>query len=679
MDRRLFIKGAAASAGSFTFGPSLFDGGRARAQSVQTDGSVHGARPNILVIKVDELRFPSVFPPGINGVDDFLKQFMPNVYQLWQNGVKFTSHYTAACACTPARGTIITGLYSQQSWLVQTVTAAPGAPASLQPWLNPAYPTYGKLLRRVGYQTPYIGKWHVSIPRKNTPRLDEYGFDGLTWPDPTGANLQGTVGDETNTYTPLPDINPGLQEPAPYLNDKDIANQGVQWLRQNGADGTAPWCLTVSFVNPHDKEFFWAGTEFQTYNQLFNSQSAYQPFTYYSYNDQNPSLNTPPLVPWDQDLLKSPPSLGYPAVPPNWELADQLKANKPSTQSFARLFSEAVWGGVTDDPAQQGFTIAQYPSDPNNNPICKSYGQLVGLLGVGKAPYTYWQRSLDSYTQIMTVVDGVIGQVMGAFSELPMSVQQNTVIVFMSDHGEYAGAHGFLSGKVGSLYDEAFHVPLIVVDPSGRFTADIEPPRQGLTSSVDVLPLLVSLGHGGGRSWLRGNLGQIYAERHDLLPMLRSSQAPGRDYVLLATDESVPAYLNFNSSPSHLVGVRTQELKFGLYAHWQGNTAQIVNDQTLESELYDYSTAAGQAELDNLGNTNDPRIQALKQSLLGNLIPDVLRAPLPGALRVAQTASRVAYLAYDALLQNLQNNSCGGNGPSGTGDLPAQLPFGKDF
>ena len=33
MDRRLFIKGAAASAGSFTFGPGLFDGGRARAQA----------------------------------------------------------------------------------------------------------------------------------------------------------------------------------------------------------------------------------------------------------------------------------------------------------------------------------------------------------------------------------------------------------------------------------------------------------------------------------------------------------------------------------------------------------------------------------------------------------------------------------------------------------------------
>jgi uncharacterized sulfatase len=298
---------------------------------------------------------------------------------------------------------------------------------------------------------------------------------------------------------------------------------------------------------------------------------------------------------------------------------------------------------------------------------------------VGKAPYTYWQRSMDSYTQIMGVVDGAIGQVMGAFTQLPISVQQNTVIVFMSDHGEYSSAHGFVSGKVGSLYDEAFHVPLIVVDPSGRFTSDIGSPRQGLTSSVDVLPLLVSLGHGGGRGWLRGALGQIYAERHDLLPMLRSSQEAGRDYVLFATDESALGYYNFSNAPAHLVGMRTQDMKFGLYANWQGSTAQIVNDDTLETEFYDYSTAAGQAELDNISKSNpsDPRIPALEQSLLGNLIPNVLRAPLPGPLGAAQTVSQAAYLAYDALLRNVRNNSCGTS--SSTQDLAALLPFGRDF
>jgi hypothetical protein len=160
---------------------------------------------------------------------------------------------------------------------------------------------------------------------------------------------------------------------------------------------------------------------------------------------------------------------------------------------------------------------------------------------------------------------------------------------------------------------------------------------------------------------------------------IRSSQAPGRDYVLLATDESAPGYYNFNNAPLHIVSVRTQDLKFGLYANWRGPTAQIADDGTLETELYDYSTAAGQAELDNISTSNpsDPRIPALEQVLLGNLIPNVLRAPLRGLLGAAQTASRAAYLAYDALLRNIPNNSCSTS--SSTGDLLALLPFGKDF
>jgi hypothetical protein len=86
--------------------------------------------------------------------------------------------------------------------------------------------------------------------------------------------------------------------------------------------------------------------------------------------------------------------------------------------------------------------------------------------------------------------------------------------VFASDHGEYAGAPGFVSGKVGSEYEEAYHLPLIAVDPTGRFNGDIDTPRDGLTSSVDILNLLVSLGHNGSQSWITPNLEQPYASRH---------------------------------------------------------------------------------------------------------------------------------------------------------------------
>jgi len=88
-------------------------------------------RPNILFIIVDELRYWRVFPEGINNVGKFLHQFMPNTYRrLWVPGVKFAGHYTAGVACTPARGTLITGRYTQQNWELATILdSAPPTPA----------------------------------------------------------------------------------------------------------------------------------------------------------------------------------------------------------------------------------------------------------------------------------------------------------------------------------------------------------------------------------------------------------------------------------------------------------------------------------------------------------------------------------------------------------------------
>src|SRR5215475_14995866 len=179
---------------------------------------------------------------------------------LWVPGVKFAGHYTAGTACTPARGTLVTGLYTQQSWLLATILDSPTTTVSEQPVLNRAYPTYGKVLQQAGYQTPYIGKWHLSIPHRDpmNEALTAYGFEGMTEPDPVGNNLEGTIGN--------------LAEQAGFISDSQIASQAVNWLQER-QPGEAPWCLTVGFINPHDKEFFPAGTEFQTFTNLFSSPS----------------------------------------------------------------------------------------------------------------------------------------------------------------------------------------------------------------------------------------------------------------------------------------------------------------------------------------------------------------------------------------------------------------------
>jgi len=598
MDRRDFIKKTSAG----TLGLALSGPLGANAHRAETG-------PNILFVVVDEMRFPSVFPAGVKDAGQFLKRFMPNTYRLWQNGVKFAKHFTAASACTPSRGVLITGLYSQQTWMMQTLTNGPNSKVSIPPVLDPVFPTYGKLLREAGYQTPYFGKWHLSLLHTDRA-LNRYGFGTNTLPDPTGANLQGTVGDPSHNL----------------LNDADIAAQAATWLSARQA-GEQPWCCTVSFQNPHDHEFFWAGTEFQTYNNLFDSQSTYQPYNFYSTNN---GTDYPPVVSWDDDILKSPPSFGYPTLPPNWESAATVAANKPSTQILARDFLGFVWGGVSDDPNQTQFSIAPYPG--------------VDGYGIGLAPFSYWQRSLDSYTQILGIVDQQIGTVLNA---LPPDVASNTVVVLTSDHGDYAGAHGLVANKVCTAYDEAYNVPLIVSDPTGRFTGDIHHVREELTSSVDLFGLLVSLGHNGSTSWLTGKYAQIYGSRHDMIPMLKSASAPGRPYTLLVTDELTLGNYIFNDAPLHIIGVRTKDVKFATYAQWYPLTGKI-RPKSMQFEFYDYATEGGRLELDN--NVKDPRLPQMLKQLHFDILPNELRAPLPGALSYAQARAEEQYVTFAQLI-----------------------------
>jgi hypothetical protein len=158
----------------------LFDGGCTRVQSMQVDGSVQGARPNILIIKVDKLRFPSVFPPEhrrrrrlpqavhvprLSALAEWREVHGPLHCGLHLHAPARHHRYRPALAAELARPDRYRR--SQRPGLLAPL-AKPGLP---DVWQAPAP---GRITNALHWQMARF------CPSKDDPRLDEYGFDGRT-------------------------------------------------------------------------------------------------------------------------------------------------------------------------------------------------------------------------------------------------------------------------------------------------------------------------------------------------------------------------------------------------------------------------------------------------------------------------------------------------------------------
>lgn len=111
------------------------------------------ARPNVVLIMTDDMGYADV---GSYGALDIRT---PNIDSLARDGVKLTDFYANAMSCTPTRAGLISGRYQQRYGLELALQHAGtrdqdrGLPA-----LNHSLPL---LLKRNGYATALIGKWHL--------------------------------------------------------------------------------------------------------------------------------------------------------------------------------------------------------------------------------------------------------------------------------------------------------------------------------------------------------------------------------------------------------------------------------------------------------------------------------------------------------------------------------------
>ncbi len=138
-------------------------------------------RPNILIIIADDQGYPDL------GCISSKPILTPHLDRLAREGVRGTNFYVTWPACTPSRGSLLTGRYPQRNGLYDMVRndmvnyqhqytpEEYAVSPEMTLGLDPREITLGDVLRSAGYATGVVGKWDMGQARRYLPL--QRGFD----------------------------------------------------------------------------------------------------------------------------------------------------------------------------------------------------------------------------------------------------------------------------------------------------------------------------------------------------------------------------------------------------------------------------------------------------------------------------------------------------------------------
>ena len=451
---------------------------------------------NLLVLMVDQMRFPR-FPYGPEwGFAEPLKELLgfqplrednpyaslfPGFVKLRRNGVVLRNHTIAASACIPSRAALMTGQYGTRTGVTQTDGVFKSGDAAAFPWLRPdGIPTLGHWFRAAGFRTHYFGKWHVSNPPEHS--LARYGFEDweLSYPEPHGSSPNNLAFYRDHGFADLACT--FLRRKALALEvDRVQSNATMRApLQQPPPSEQAPWMAVVSFANPHD---------IATYPALPRTLDPDAPKVGPLPIPAKGTLSTQPSGGTFRFPL-NPGGLDATCARPPPPAAQALGPDKPACQrDYAYKVGLALASRTGMGALKQLQAAGKQPDNPEAAALAFTLASNIPFQ-LSVDPEASVAAFVQYYAWLHQVVDQHINRVLNTLEEV--GLHEDTLVVFMSDHGEYGGAHGMMIEKWHAAYQEALHVPVVFRHPS----LNSDPaPRQvdALTSHVDLAPTLLGL------------------------------------------------------------------------------------------------------------------------------------------------------------------------------------------
>ncbi len=442
----------------------------------------------------------------------------PNIDALAARGVRFGNAYVQGSVCGASRMSYYTGRY----------VSSHGSIWNFVP-LSVGQKTLGDHVRPHGVRCAVVGKTHVEPDLEGAARL---GLDTRQ-----GAGQLAMEG--------------GFE---PYARDDGIwppgfkveGNAYCDWLRERGYTGENPWHDYANSARGPQGEILsgwqmrWSGLP-----AAIEEPHSETPYTTDRAMD---FIRESGAQPWVLHLSYIKPHWPYVAPAPYHAMYGAADLLPPVRSEQERLDPHPVYAGF------QRYTPSRNFSAP----------------GVREAV-------IPAYMGLVTQIDHHLGRLFEFLRE--SGREQDTLVVFTSDHGDYLGDHWL--GEKELFHDPVVRVPLIVVDPRTQADATRGATCDALVEAIDVVPtILDALGLPTPGEWLEGE---------SLLPLVHGRPgATGKDMVVcensFAFRDEVRLPTGQPVDRCHMTMLRTARWK---YIHFDGLAPQLFDLQADPGELVD--------------------------------------------------------------------------------------------